>query len=213
MHPNPVFKHAPDAENIAFAREAGFGMLAIAHNGAPLLSHIPFLLSEDGTTAEFHLVRSNPIARAFKDTDIDTIPAKLAISGPHSYVSPDWYGITDQVPTWNYVAVHLTGSISAEPAQCLPNLLARQSAFFEDRLLPKPPWLASKVNDEALAKMMRMIAPFKLHIKTVEGTWKLSQNKPDDARHAAADHINAYGFGNDPRLLAAMMRTPPIAGS
>jgi transcriptional regulator len=95
MHPNPIYKHATNAENIAFARELGFGMLAIAHNGAPLLSHTPFLLSQDGKTLEFHLVRSNPIARACKDPDLDTITAKLAISGPHSY------GVPDQVPTWN----------------------------------------------------------------------------------------------------------------
>ncbi len=213
MHPNPIYKHATDAENIAFARELGFGMLAIAHNGAPLLSHIPFLLSQDGKTIEFHLMRSNPVARACKDPELDTIHAKLAISGPHSYVSPDWYGTDNQVPTWNYVAVHLTGTLTAQPAASLLDLLDRQSAFFEDRLAPKPPWLSGKVAPQALQKMMRIISPFKMQIETVEGTWKLNQNKSDTVRNSAADHINAYGFGNDPRLLSAMMRTPPVAKS
>lgn len=207
MHPNPVYKYATQQENIAFAREEGFGILAVAHNGMPLMSHIPFLLSEDGHTVEFHLVRSNPIARAISDP----IPARLAVSGPHSYVSPDWYNAENQVPTWNYVAIHLSGTISAEPAKSLPDLLDRQSAFFESRLAPKTPWLTDKVDDGALQKMMRMIMPFKMQIETVEGTWKLSQNKSDDVRNNAADQINAFGFGNDPRLLSAMMRTPPTA--
>src|SRR6056297_4116552 len=92
MHPNPAFRQADTARNIAFAREQGFGLLAVATGEAPLISHIPFLLSEDGTRAEFHLVRSNPIARLLSAL----LPARLAVQGPHSYVSPDWYG--DVVP-------------------------------------------------------------------------------------------------------------------
>lgn len=105
MHPNPIFRQTPEARNVAFARAQGFGVLAVVAEGAPLMSHIPFLLSEDGAVAEFHLVRSNPIARALAAP----LHARLAVVGPHSYVSPDWYGVEDQVPTWNYVAVHLVG--------------------------------------------------------------------------------------------------------
>ena len=68
MHPNASFRKETDAQNIDFAREQGFGVLAVTTSDAPLVSHIPFLLSKDGALAEFHLVRSNPIARAFEDT-------------------------------------------------------------------------------------------------------------------------------------------------
>ena len=34
---------------------------------------------------------------------------RLIVEGPEGYISPDWYGVADQVPTWNYVAVHLVG--------------------------------------------------------------------------------------------------------
>jgi len=63
-------------------------------DGAPLLSHVPFLLSEDGRRAELHLVRSNPICRAAPGA------ARIAVSGSDGYVSPDQYGIPGQVPTW-----------------------------------------------------------------------------------------------------------------
>ncbi|MEO1308077.1 MAG: FMN-binding negative transcriptional regulator, partial [Pseudomonadota bacterium] len=62
MHPNPVFRQAPEARNREFARARGFGMLSVARGDTPLLAHVPFLLSADGTEAELHLVRSNPIA-------------------------------------------------------------------------------------------------------------------------------------------------------
>lgn len=204
MHPNPAFRGTDAADNIAYARERGFGVLAVNGPDAPMMSHIPFLLSEDGNHADLHLVRSNPISRALKEP----APARLAISGPDSYISPDWYNLDDQVPTWNYVAVHLTGTLSPLPDDNLPGLLDRLSTFFEERLLPKPIWSQSKMDAEALAKMMRMIRPFRLTISDVQGTWKFGQNKPDAARLSAADHVAAYGIGSETRLLAAMIQTP-----
>ena len=127
MHPNPAFRQTPEDHSLAFAREAGFGLLCVGTDTAPLISHVPFLLAEDGSRAEFHLVRSNPIARLLSAP----VPARLAVSGPHSYISPDWYGLADQVPTWNYVAVHLLGRIEGLPQETLHDLLDRQSAMFE----------------------------------------------------------------------------------
>lgn len=204
MHPNPAYRDTPTLENLAFARERGFGVLAVNGAAAPTLSHIPFLISEDGSSVDLHLVRSNPISRMLKDE----MPASIAVSGPDSYISPDWYGIEDQVPTWNYVAVHLNGTLAPLPDAELPDLLERLSVFFEEQLTPKPVWYQSKVDPDALSRMMRMIRPFRFTITDVHGTWKLNQNKPDAVRLAAADHVAAYGIGSEPRILAAMMQTP-----
>lgn len=202
MHPNSMFRKETEAQNIDFAREQGFGVLAVATNDAPLISHIPFLLSQDGSMAEFHLVRSNPIARALKAP----LKARLAVQGAHSYVSPDWYDVADQVPTWNYVAVHLTGEITLRPAEEMRDLLDRQSALFEKRLLPKTPWTTGKMTPEVLERMMRQIVPCRMRVDMIEGTWKLSQNKPDEVRLNAASHMEGFGIGNEVRILSALMR-------
>jgi transcriptional regulator len=202
MHPNPVFHTQQDETNLAYARERAFGVLALSGPQGPLLAHIPFLLDEDGQTAWLHLLRSNPIARALKSP----LPACLVVSGPDSYVSPDWYGVIDQVPTWNYVAVHVRGTLELRPPAELHALLDRQSKLFEDRLLPKEPWKTDKMSDGVMERMMRAIVPCKMTVTGVDGTWKLNQNKPDDVRHGAADHVQAYGQGTDIALLAAMMR-------
>ncbi len=205
MHPNPVFHTATRAENIAFARHRAFGVLSVAaRQGPPLVSHVPFLLSEDGESADLHLVRSNPIARALGTP----LPALLAVSGPDGYVSPDWYGVPDQVPTWNYVAVHLTGTLEARPANELRDLLDRQSAAFESRLAPKPPWTTAKMDPAALDRMMRMIVPCRLRVSGIDGTWKLNQNKPEAARMGAADAVRAAGFGAQTAALADLMINP-----
>jgi transcriptional regulator len=202
MHPNPTFHTHTDDENLAFARERAFGVLSVAGDGPPMLAHIPFILNEDGKSVDLHLVRSNPIARLL----VEPLPARLAVSGPDSYISPDWYGIEDQVPTWNYVAVHLTGTLERRPDSELRDVLDRLSALFEVRLLPKQPWRADKMDKATLDKMMRMIVPFRMNLTGVDGTWKLGQNKSDAVRERAAGHVEAYGIGSEARILAALMR-------
>lgn len=204
MHPNPAFRNSPDDINLGFARERGFGTLSVNGDDGPLVAHIPFALADDGKTADLHLLRSNPITRALGQ------PAKavLAVSGPDSYISPDWYDVDDQVPTWNYVAVHLRGTLTQLPAETLRASLDTLAAEFEDRLVPKPAWTNDKMPPEALDKMMRMIVPFRFDVESVDGTWKLGQNKPDTARMAAANHVQAYGIGQETALLAALMKAP-----
>jgi transcriptional regulator len=202
MHPNPVYHTQTDAANITYARARAFGVLAINGPEGPLLAHVPFLLDEDGQTIWLHLVRSNPIARALAEPQ----PCKIAVSGPDSYVSPDWYGAVDQVPTWNYIAVHLTGRLELLPQDRLHDLLDRESALFEQQLLPKQPWTSDKMSEGVMDRMMRAIVPCRMDVTRVDGTWKLNQNKPDEVRLRAADHIESSGLGTDLDALAKYMR-------
>lgn len=200
MHPNPVFRGTPRDANLEFARTRGFGTLCANGADGPILAHAPFLLSEDGAVLELHLVRSNPLLRLLPG------PVVMAVSGPDGYVSPDWYGVDDQVPTWNYVAVHLRGTMETRPAAELRDLLDRQSALFEDRLVPKPPWTTAKMTPQVLDRMMRAIVPCRMQVTTVDGTWKLNQNKDDTVRLAAADRIGESDLSTGAAALADLMR-------
>ncbi|MDE3122608.1 MAG: FMN-binding negative transcriptional regulator [Paracoccaceae bacterium] len=199
MHPNPAFRQTPISDNLAFAADRGFGTLCVNAPAGPLLSHVPFLLDGAGAEADLHLVRSNPIVALLKDPQ----PAVIAVTGPEGYISPDWYGVPDQVPTWNYVAVHLRGSLALLPDADLRPMLDRLSAEFEARLLPKTPWTSDKMTPGVMERMMRMIVPCRLTITDVQGTWKLSQNKPDAARFGAAEGVAALP---QPEGLAPLMR-------
>lgn len=206
MHPNPAFRGDPRGVNLAFARHRGFGTLCLNGPQGPMLSHVPFVLNDDGTEAELHLVRSNPIARAVTSaTD-----AVLAVAGPDGYVSPDWYGVPDQVPTWNYVAVHLRGHLMPADPGTLRAHLDTVSAAFEARL-PKTPWTTDKMTEGVMDRMMRQILPFRFAVAEVHGTWKLNQNKTEAARLAAAGAIAASPVGQEIAGLAALMRAggPP----
>jgi transcriptional regulator len=104
MHPNPAFRRTADQDNVTFARQRGFGVQKVNGPDGPLAPHIPFQIADDVQTLDMHLARSIPIARAGLPA-----PALIAISDPDADITPDGYGVPDQVPTWNDVAVHLRG--------------------------------------------------------------------------------------------------------
>lgn len=202
MHPNPIYRQTERESALGMARTRGFGLLMMNGDATPLIAHIPFALAEDGTSAELHLVRSNPVARATTETR----PALIAVNGPDAYVSPDWYGVADQVPTWNYMAVHLHGQLEPLPDSDMRASLDALSAQFETRLLPKAPWRTDKMPPDLMDRLMRSIRPFRFHVERVESTAKLAQNKSPDARHGAADGMEAAPIGQEAAALAALMR-------
>lgn len=215
MHPNPIFKNASLEQNTEFARQRGFGTLAINSTFetndenttviGPLLSHIPFVLDNSGKILVAHLIRSNPMLKLLEEE----MPGVVAVAGPDSYVSPDWYEIEDQVPTWNYVAVHIRGHIKRLADYELPAILDQLSIQFEKRLTPKPVWTRDKIDENTLARMMKMIVPISMRVSNIEGTWKLSQNKLDEARINAANEVSEHGIGIQIRELANLMKDLP----
>jgi transcriptional regulator len=201
MHPNPVYRTGTEVAALAFAHDRSFGILSVNGADGPLAAHIPFDLGQGEVF--LHLARSNPIARAALPA-----PALLAVSGPDAYVSPDWYGVVDQVPTWNYAAVHLRGVLEPLPQEALRPHLQRMSAQMEARLAPKPIWTLDKMSEDAIARMLRMIVPFRLAIASVESTMKLNQNKTDAQRAGAAAGIAAAPIGLDALRIVEMMQGP-----
>jgi transcriptional regulator len=186
MHPNPAFRKASTVANLAFAAKRGFGVLILNGPDGPLASHIPFIIRD--RRLEAHLVRSNPIIRALSEPQ----DALMAVSGADAYISPDWYEKPNLVPTWNYVAVHLRGQIEQLPQKALRAHLERLSERFERDLTQKPVWRLDKVEPDVLDRMQRMIVPVAMRIASIDGTWKLGQNKGEAARMAAADGVQAW---------------------
>lgn len=204
MHPNPIYRRTTDTRALDLVRERAFGQITLNGPDGLLAAHIPVLLSPDGTTLDMHLVRSNPIVRLL-DTRQDAL---LAVTGPDGYVSPDWYGAVDQVPTWNYTAVQIRGTLVKLDQADMHDMLDRQSEHFENQL-PKTPWTTAKMTPDVLEKMMRQIVPCRMTITDVQSTFKLNQNKPDDVRLRAADAMAQSGIGMETTALAGLMRNPP----
>lgn len=199
MHPDTRF-HWRDREGMrAFVDGAGMMAVFAATPDGPRVAHVPVLWSDD-ETLEFHLSRGNALARHLAGS------AVLALAqGPDAYVSPDWYGLgPDQVPTWNYVAVELEGVPVSQPGDWLPRHLDRLVAHNEVAL-DKPAWTRAEMDAGLFARMTGGILGFTMRVTAWRGTAKLNQNKPDEARLAAAAALEASGR----RAIAHWMRNPP----
>jgi len=197
MHPNPKFRWEDRPALRDMVRDIGFGALFAATPDGPRVAHVPVVwLSED--VIGLHVARGNGIAR-----HLDGATGLLNIQGPDAYVSPDWYGTgPDEVPTWNYVAVELEGRLERTDDDGLLTILDALGREQERRLAPKPEWTRDKVDPAKVAKMLTAIAGYRLGVQAWRGTLKLGQTKPDAARHAAADALEAQGR----RAMAALMR-------
>jgi transcriptional regulator len=203
MYTPPMFK--PDrAASLAFAEARGFGTACAWDGKRPVASPVPFYLSysDDGTAlALFHVARHNPLVKL---ADGST-PWVLAVNGADAYITPDWYVSPDQVPTWLYQAVHLTGPVKTLSADELVVQVDALSAKFEDRLLPKKPWTSGKMTPGRFEALRKAIVGFSMRVEDVEGSFKLNQHK-SEADYAAVANGLAVMPDAGSQTIARLMR-------
>ncbi|MDP1619325.1 FMN-binding negative transcriptional regulator [Phenylobacterium sp.] len=200
MHPAAPFR-VGDTEAI-LAHLAAHPLMAVfaVCEAGHRVAHTPVIPRTDGEgiALDFHLSRNNALTAAFARGAV-----ALAVSqGPDAYVSPDWYAAADQVPTWNYLSVEAEGEVASLDEVGLVALLDDLSAQEEARLAPKAPWTRHKMSPGRFEAMLAGIQGFRLRPHRLEGTFKLSQNKPADERArvaaALADHPVARRMGRIP---------------
>ncbi|TDR94520.1 FMN-binding negative transcriptional regulator [Enterovirga rhinocerotis] len=199
----PAFAMTDD-EALAFAAQRGFGTLIASDEDGPRGSHVPFVVErrEGGeTVVQTHLTARNPLA-ALADGRRRFL---LVVAGPDAYVSNDWYDTPDQVSTWLYRAVHLSGV--AHRREFDGNRPHGDSllAATEERLLPKEPWTLAGMEPVKREGMLRAITVVDLHVDRIEGQNKLNQHKPDVDHVAIADRLGASD-ATPARELAEAMR-------
>jgi transcriptional regulator len=203
MYTPPPFR--PDrAASLAFAGARGFGTVCAWDDRKPVASSLPFLLSyaDDGTPRlAFHVARNNPLVKLADGAS----SWLMAVNGADAYVSADWYVSPDQVPTWLYKAVHLTGPVRLLPDGDLGPHLDALSAKFESWLAPKPPWTSSKMTAGRLEAMKKAIVGLVMSVDEVEGSFKLNQHKSETDYAAVA---GALGMQTDAgaRQIAQLMK-------
>jgi len=187
---------------LEFAGRRGFGTIVAADERGPRASHVPFVLGEgDGRAlVQIHLTAKNPLV-ALADGSRRFL---LIVSGDDAYISNDWYASRDNVSTWLYEAVHLSG---------VAHLAGRDDnrahgdallAVSEARL-PKQPWSLDQMEPGKRESMLASIRVIDLVVDEIEGQSKLNQHKSDEDHVAVADML-ACAEETGSQQLAAKMR-------
>jgi transcriptional regulator len=168
-------------------RDAFVTVVTTGSDGLPQVTLLPVVYRRDGDDIliEGHWARPNPQAN-------HAGPALVLVHGPHGYVSPGWYPDKDamaRVPTWNYAAAELRGTL--EPVtdpDALIDMLDRLSARYEAQvggdwdLLPIEP---------RQRRMLAGIVGFRFRARQVQIKLKLSQNHPQANQHGVIDALSA----------------------
>lgn len=185
MHPNRAFRPDHPQALDRMVDEIGFGQLFAQTPDGPRVAHVPAVTA--GDAIRFHLARSNALTR-----HLDGAVALFVVTGPDAYISPDWYGEADQVPTWNYIAAEFEGTVrrldQAGLVEQIDTLTAREEAR-----LAKTEWTRAKMDGRIFDRMLDAIVGFELVVTERRGTVKLNQNKPAEARLAAAEALDRLG--------------------
>ncbi len=193
----------------ALIRAQSFALMITADDtGAPFATHLPILVDERRGplgTLRGHVARANPHWRHLAAGR----PTLVVFSGAHAYVSPAWYATHPAVPTWNYVAVHASGTGAlVEDAEQVRTLLADLVHVYES---PGPEaWSFEALPADYVAGMQRGIVAFEIPIAGLEGKAKLSQNRDAVDRGRTREALAA---SDDPvaRAVAALMvGAPPL---
>jgi transcriptional regulator len=191
MHPNRGFAWDDGDAMLAFMADIAFCTICI---DGPTVVHAPVIVAAPDRI-QFHVSRGNRAAA------MDGKRAIVSCLGPDAYISPDWYGSPDQVPTWNYLGVEAEGPLRQLDEAALARLLDDLSAAHETRLAPKPAWTRAKMTPGRFEAMLKAIIGYELSIEALRGTRKLGQNKKEEERIGAAEGLAPINPD-----LAALMR-------
>lgn len=166
------YKNENQEEIKKFLQENSFGILINQTNGKLWATHIPLELdtNKEGKAILLgHISKENPQWKGFTDND-----QVLAIfSGPHSYISSSWYD-HENIPTWNYIAVHVYGKIKIIEGEAVIESLKKLVDKYEQHS-------ENPVRVEDLSKKTMMqtrgIVAFEIEIEEIQAAKKMSQNR------------------------------------
>lgn len=174
MHIPNYFKNEDISAVKAFLKSNSFGILISSVNKKYWGTHIPLELEQDENGKEVlygHISKANPQWKNFeKEEEV------LAIfNGPHAYISASWYG-HENVPTWNYIAVHVYGTLEILEEKELLHALTLLVDKYEQQ--SKNPVKVEKLSATTM-KQIKGIIGFKINITDIQAAYKLSQNRND----------------------------------
>ncbi len=158
-----------------FVQEHSFGTIVMTEQGKPIATHLPlqFIKEKDTYYITGHMAYGNPQWRTFETCE-DVL---VMFQGPHAYISSSWYE-EENVPTWNYQAVHVNGTSSIlneqELKQDLTMLLQKYEKY------RKNPVLWDKLSPQLLEKQLKGIVGFKIKVQEIQAANKLSQNRNEE---------------------------------
>lgn len=191
----------------ALIRAHPLGLLVINGPDGPVANPVPFLLDDEvGERGRLraHLARANPQWRLIAENPGTT--ALVVFQGVDTYVTPSWYETKREtgkvVPTWNYAMVQARGPVRAieDPDWIAAQVAALTATHEADR--PQP-WKVTDAPDAFVQAQIKGIVGIEIEIASLDGKWKVSQNRPIADRVGVAEGLEGE---DSPSEMAELVR-------
>lgn len=175
-----------------------FATLVSQHNGEPYATHLPLVWKPDESALYGHFAKKNG-----QWHDIENERVLAIFQGPHCYISSTWYETKRTVSTWNYVSVHLYGTLEIltddkKIYESLEELIIKYEGAGSSNEL-------SSLDPNFVEGMVKGIVPFKIKVEEIQAKAKLSQNHPLERQKRVIKELEKSKDENE-RLIAAMMK-------
>ncbi|OAB79625.1 transcriptional regulator [Cochleicola gelatinilyticus] len=177
MYPPPHHQSEDIQKMIEVVKQFPLAMLVTASEGTPFITHIPVIYNSESNKLVAHIDRSNPQVASL----VNGANATVVFKGPDAYISPSIY-TTEQLPTWNYLLVHVTGTIRLLHD---PNVAKETMVVMTDFLEAPDYKYQLQKEDPKMDRLVHYIQAFEIENLSWEGKFKLSQDKnPEDFKRA-----------------------------
>ena len=188
MYIPPYYREDDKTKLFDFMQKHNFATLINSLNNLPIATHLPFVIEERENRFFLvsHMAKANPQWESFSNDEVLVI-----FQGPHAYISPSHYEKQQNVPTWNYIAVHAYGKVRIinEPKEVL-YLMERTIHTFEEKFFEQ--W--KSLSPDYVNGMLKAIVAFEIEVTKLEGKYKLSQNK---TKNEQQNIISAFEKSDD----------------
>ena len=172
MYPPPHHQVHDKEKMIAVIKQYPLGMLVSVLENKPVITHIPFIYNTETGHLIAHIDKSNPQIKTLQNGNQVTVVFK----GPDCYISPSVYASENQLPTWNYIIVQITGTVKLiNDAEVAKDTMIGMTQFLEEK---EQRFILQKDNPK-MNHFVNYIQAFEIEITNWEGKFKLSQDKSE----------------------------------
>lgn len=189
-----------------FIEQNSFAILVSQLNQQLWATHIPIELVKNENGSFFlqgHISKANPQWQNFKDES----QVLVIFNGPHAYISSSWYN-HENVPTWNYIAVHIYGKIKLLEGEALLVHLHQLMDKYEKSSVNTKKF--SALSDDFLKRELKGLVGFEIEIQEIQAANKLSQNRNDTDYTSIIHELEQRNDGFDKEVSNEMKKARKI---
>jgi len=200
----PSFNKFEDRQEvIGFMQRYSFATIISVKDGVPVATHLPFIVSQkdDIIILRSHFAKANPQAVSSINTNVLVI-----FTEPHAYISPKNYEKAENVPTWNYIAVHAYGKYALLEGEDQKAALLKETInYYEADYLKQ--W--DSLPDNYKQNMMKGITAFEIEVYDLQAKHKLSQNRSQKEQENIIKELDSSKNTNEKDIADYMAHLKP----